>query len=247
VFRAAAALAVIFALGQTPLAAQRVLFIGNSLTYANDLPKLVETLARAKGVQIKTEMVAFPDFSLEDHWQQGDALRAIRRGGWSLVVLQQGPSAMPESQVLLREYVKRFDAEIRKAGGKTGLYMVWPSRARMQDFAGVGASYRAAAKEVGGLLFPAGEAWQAAWTRDSSLALYSPDGLHPSREGTYLAALVIATKAFGVSPMGMPAPGIAPATARLLQDVVLSIRDEFLSRMKIHPGWKYILLTRTQT
>ena len=219
-FRAAAVLAVFIALGQAPPAAQRVLFIGNSLTYANDLPKLVETLARARGLQVTSEMVALPDFSLEDHWQKGDALRAIRRGGWSLVVLQQGPSAMPESQVLLREYVKRFDAEIRKAGATTGVYMVWPSRARMQDFAGVSASYRAAAKDVGGLLFPAGDAWQAAWKRDSSLALYSADGLHPSREGTYLAALVIVTKAFGVSPIGLPAPELAPAKARLLQEVI---------------------------
>jgi hypothetical protein len=198
---------------------QRVLFIGNSLTFANDLPKMVESLARAKDVRVTAEMIAFPDYSLEDHWQRGDGVRAIRRGGWSLVVLQQGPSALHESQVLLREYVKRFDAEIRKAGAKTGVYMVWPSRSRMQDFDGVSASYSAAARDVNGLLFPVGDAWRAAWKRDPSLALYSADGLHPTREGTYLAALMIVTKAFGLSPMELPAAGISPATARLLQEV----------------------------
>ena len=68
--------------------------------------------------------------------------------------------------------------------------MVWPSRSRRGDFEGVSQSYRAAAKAVGGLLLPAGDAWRSAWAIDERLALYSPDGLHPSNAGTYLAAVV---------------------------------------------------------
>jgi hypothetical protein len=205
--------------GQAPPAEQRVLFIGNSLTYSNDLPALVATLARARGVRITCGSVAFPNYSLEDHWQRGDALREIKKG-WSLVVLQQGPSAAPESQVLLRENVKRFDKEIRDTAARTSLYMVWPSRTRMQDFEGVSHSYAAAAREVHGLLFPAGDAWRAVWARDASLELYGPDGLHPSPLGTYVAALVIVKTAFGISPQGLPAPGINAATAKIVQDAV---------------------------
>lgn len=205
---------------QTPPAEQRVLFIGNSLTYSNDLPGLVATLARAKGVRINCTSVAFPNYSLADHWQRGEALREIRRGGWSLVVLQQGPSAALDSQALLREYVKRFDREIKNRGGRTSLYMVWPSRARMQDFDGVSRSYAAAAKDVNAQLFPAGDAWRAVWAKDASLELYSPDGLHPSPLGTYVAALVIVKTAFGISPQGLPSPGIDAATAEIVQDAV---------------------------
>jgi hypothetical protein len=168
-------------------------------------------------------MVAFPDVSLEDHWQRGDAVRAIRRGGWSHVVLQQGPSALPESQKLLREYTRRFDAEIKAVKATTALYMVWPARARQQDFDGVSASYAAAARDVDGLLVPVGDAWQAAWKRDPRLALYSPDGLHPSRAGTYLAALVIVSRALGITPIGLPAEGVEPGTAKLLQEVAAAL------------------------
>jgi len=139
------------------------------------------------------------------------------------VVLQQGPSAAPESQVLLREYVSRFDKEIRGVGARTSLYMVWPSRTRMQDFAGVSRSYAAAAKDVNAQLFAAGDAWRAVWAKDASLELYSPDGLHPSPLGTYVAALVIVKTAFGISPQGLPAPGIDKAKAKALQDVVAGI------------------------
>jgi hypothetical protein len=195
----------------------RVLFIGNSLTSVNNLPALVATLARGAGKRVTCEAVVANDFSLEDHWQQGDAPKAIARGGWSFVVLQQGPSSLPESQVLLRDFTKRFDAEIRKAGARTALYMVWPSLARKQDFDGVSRSYTNAASDVGGVLLPVGDAWRAAWTRDASLALYGPDNFHPSAMGTYLAALVMVQKLFGVSPIGLPAPGIPEHAAKILQ------------------------------
>jgi hypothetical protein len=201
----------------------RILFIGNSLTYWNDLPAMVQSLAAAAKRRITCQMVAFPDVSLEDHWQRGDAVRAIRRGGWSHVVLQQGPSALPESQKLLREYTRRFDAEIKAVKATTALYMVWPARARQQDFDGVSASYAAAARDVDGLLVPVGDAWQAAWKRDPRLALYSPDGLHPSRAGTYLAALVIVSRALGITPIGLPAEGVEPGTAKLLQEVAAAL------------------------
>jgi hypothetical protein len=200
-----------------PQKTQRVLFIGNSLTHANELPELVQTLARAAGVDVACRSIARPDYSLEDHWNNGDALRSIREGGWSLVILQQGPSALAESQALLRDYAKRFDAEIKRSGARTALYMVWPAKARFQDFDGVSRSYTNAAADVGGLLLPVGDAWRVAWKLNPALALYSADGFHPSREGSFLAALVILQRAFGIAPTRVSAPGISPDVARLLQ------------------------------
>jgi hypothetical protein len=78
---------------------------------------MVCALARSTGLRPTCEAVAKPDFSLEDHWRDGTARQAIARG-WDVVVLQQGPSAQPASRRLLIEYVTRFDAEIRSAGGR---------------------------------------------------------------------------------------------------------------------------------
>jgi hypothetical protein len=186
----------------------RVLFIGNSLTYANDLPAMAEAIAAAEqGPRFECEVVALPNYSLEDHWNQGDAVRAIRRGGWSVVVLQQGPSALNESRALLVQYAKRFAAEIERVGAVPALYMVWPSRARSFDFERVSASYAAAAKAVGGVLLPAGDAWRKAWRLDPELALYGSDDFHPSRLGSILAALVIYRRLVSAT-----APGIVETT-----------------------------------
>jgi hypothetical protein len=204
----------------------RILFIGNSLTAWNDLPDMVMRLAMGAGhPQPLTRMVAVGGFSLEDHWNQGDARRAIGEGPWDVVVLQQGPSALPESQRLLVEFTTRFAAEIVKAGARPALYMVWPSQQRRRDFGGVSQSYRAAAKAVNGVILPAGDAWSLVLQRHRDLALYSDDGLHPTRAGSYLAALVIVQGLYHQSPIGLPPLGLSDADARQLQNAALDVRD----------------------
>ncbi len=189
-------------MSQDPL---NVLFIGNSLTYSNDMPAIVEALAKATGQQrLVYRMVASGGVSLEDHWKQGAVRKTIAQGGWDVVVLQQGPSALPESRVLLIEYSRKFAAEIRRAGGKPALYMVWPATSRFNDFDRVSESYRLAAEDIDGMLFPAGEAWRAGWRRDAQAAFYSRDGVHPTVLGSYLTALVIYEQLYGTLPASLP-------------------------------------------
>jgi hypothetical protein len=194
----------------------RLLFIGNSLTAANDLPATVAALANAAGARIDCTAIARPNFSLDDHWEDGEARRTIARGRWTFVVLQQGPSALPESRLRLEDAVVRFDRLIRGAGARTALYMVWPAADRSGDFAGVSRSYRSAAAKSGALLLAAGDAWRAAWQRDPSLPLYGPDRFHPSPLGSELAALVIVQGLTGRAP-----PGGALTAASPMQRAVL--------------------------
>jgi hypothetical protein len=199
----------------------RILFIGNSLTATNDLPAVLEAFARAQGVTIETEMVAFPEHSLQDHWARPEARRAISEGKWDFVVLQQGPSAMPQSQRLLREYVARFDAAIRSAGARTAVFMVWPSSGRINDLRRVIDSHRVAAADVNTMLLPVGDAWRRMWERDRTARLYGPDGFHPSGLGTYLSALVMYRQFTGRSVVGLPSPfsSFDPLVVRALQEV----------------------------
>src|SRR5690348_9051556 len=57
-----------------------VLFIGNSLTSANDLPGILEALAdSAHGQRIPTTTVAYGGFALGDHWVTGESQSQIAR------------------------------------------------------------------------------------------------------------------------------------------------------------------------
>jgi hypothetical protein len=184
-------------------AGERVLFVGNSLTEGNDLPLIVEALSRAGGRPFAVEAVTYGGYSLEDHWARGTQNR-IAGGGYRFVVLQQGPSALAESRVSLREWTRRFDTVIRQSGARTALYMVWPESDRPHAFPDVSDSYRLAAEDVGGILLPAGDAWIAAWRQSEGLELYGPDGFHPTLLGSYLAALAIYGGLTGASPVGLP-------------------------------------------
>ena len=186
----------------------RVLFIGNSLTYENNLPAMVEALAAQAGLQgaLICRGVARPNFGLEEHWSDGEALRGLQSGRWTHVVLQQGPTSLPDSRAVLRSYTKKFAFEIKARGAKTVLYGVWPPRARLAFQDAVTESYRLAAEDVGGAVVPVGEGWRAAWRRDPSLPLYGPDDFHPSPLGSYLAALMFFEHLTGRTPVGLPSP-----------------------------------------
>jgi len=217
--------------GTEPASGQslRLLFIGNSYTYFNELPALVKALGDSAGLHLEVESVTFGGVSLEDHWQEGTARARLAASRWDIVVLQQGPSSRPESRVLLLDYATRFNEEIRQAGGQPAFYSVWPAQSRPQDYDGARDSYALAADSLDGMLFPASEAWRAAWRRDGSLALYGPDGLHPTRLGSYLVGLVMVGELTGRSPVGLPARvevggaagytlDVPAGTARRLQD-----------------------------
>lgn len=221
-----------------------VLFIGNSLTAANELPGMVQSLADSAGdARLTTAAVTLGGAALEDHWAEGSALRAIDRGRWRFVVLQQGPSSLPESRVNLREWTRRFAERIRAIGAEPALYTVWPPADRRAFFADVIESYRLAAQDVRGVVLPVGQAWLAAWAHDSSLPLYGPDDFHPSVEGSYLAALVIYARLSGRSPVGLPTRfalptggvvRIPPHTAVLLQETAEHVVADALRSAKAH-------------
>lgn len=169
----------------------RVLFVGNSLTIYNDLPWIVAALSRGHELRIVSGMVALPGAALEDHWADGGARREIASGRWDVVIMQQGPSSLPASRASLIEWATRFAEEIRASGARPALWTVWPSAPRRAYFEDVIRSYRDAAAACHCELLPAGEAWREARRASRRVMLYDPDEVHPSEEGSYLAALVI--------------------------------------------------------
>lgn len=201
----------------TPKAApaRRLLFIGNSYTYFNNLPQMLTGLAQsAKPAQpFKTEMVTVGGATLKRLWEQGEALAAIKRGGWSFVVLQEqstlGSASMVDGKLQIAdpktfyEYARLFDAEIKKAGAQTVFYMTWARQNAPETQAQLTAAYSAIAKELRATLVPVGLAWEAALKKQPQLALHIADKSHPTAAGTYLAACVFYATLSSRTPAGL--------------------------------------------
>lgn len=204
-------------------AALRVLFVGNSFTYANDLPATFEAVALQAGLpRPKTAMVAFPNAALQDHLLEGTALARLAGEQWDFVVLQQGPSTLPESRDSLVAWTTQFAPHIRAAGAEPVLFMVWPGADQPGPLAACRASYAAAAVGVNGVFAPVGEAWQLALAERGTVSVVAGDQFHPAPAGTYVAAVVLLGAMTGVDPLTLPQsiPGmvnIPELTIRRLQ------------------------------
>jgi hypothetical protein len=205
------------ATGEEPL---RILFVGNSLTAENDLPAAVTRIAAEAGRRpVETRTIAPGGVSLEEHWASTGAREALAEEAWDAVVLQQGPSSLPESRAHLVSWATRWAEEARAHGARPALLAVWPEEERVSVLPDVIASYAAAAEASGAELLPAGAAWSAAWRRDPGLALYGFDGFHPSELGTELAALVVYAGLTGASPESLRLDDLVPAdAARILRE-----------------------------
>src|SRR5690348_11752013 len=184
-----------------------VLFVGNSLTYVNDLPATVRALGASMRDTIRVGSATAGGAALIDHLNGAtDAVAQINAGGWTHVVLQQGPTTTGgiclDSMLL---WTRMFDKIIRHAGAVPALFMVWPNGGSAAGFDAVHASYLLAAQQVNGVFLPAGDAWRTAWTMDPQLELYGPDHFHPAPAGSFLAALVIYERLTGRDVRTLPA------------------------------------------
>ena len=103
-----------------------ILFIGNSLTYYNNLPELVKQNAKKYDLKVKYEMVAKPNYAIVDHWAEGKVQKLITMKKFDYVILQQGPSSQNEGRQMLIEsgknYRKRLLEVVKMKGHARLLY-----------------------------------------------------------------------------------------------------------------------------
>jgi len=192
-----------------------MLFIGNSFTQRNNLPKLMAELAAERNVRIEHELVSVGGASLRTHWNARHAASLISTGGYDFVVLQE-QSALPiKNPQRMAENVRLFAEAIKTAGAKSVLYMTWARQNAPQAQQAITDAYNSIGKEVGALIVPVGTVWQAFLGEHDEPTLYDRDQSHPSLAGSYLAACVFFAKLLNSSPVGINAgPTGLDATVR---------------------------------
>jgi hypothetical protein len=193
----------------------RVLFLGNSYTYFNNVPAILSELAKAgHQCSVETRMVAPGGKTLKDHWESSASREALNSQAWNFVVLQDqstlGVNFYFEGQTrvggdeLFRPYAELWANEIRKHHATPVFYLTWARRATPVDQAALNYAYIQAAKTTRSLVAPVGLAWSRVRQTDPSIDLYYRDGAHPSTAGSYLAACTIYATIFGKSPVSLP-------------------------------------------
>ena len=198
----------------------KVLFIGNSYTYGNSLPRMVQELATKAGKSSETEMVAEGGRSLEWHCYNLDTANAIKKGGWDFVIMQDHSTYGIEAPEKLLNSAKKLISRIHSVcNAQPVLYLTWARKysPEMQDT--ITKSYTNAGTELKAEIAPVGVAWQMALKKSPELSLYQKDESHPNILGSYIAACVFYTTLFKESPIGL-------SNKITLSDGVTAVIDE---------------------
>lgn len=168
-----------------------LLFVGNSLTYTNDLPSLVKNYAELKGKDVDVEMLALPNYALVDHLADGVVQSMIHSTKFTHVIVQQGPSSQQEGRTLLLEAASDLKVLCEQNNSTLAFYMVWPAYENYHHFDGVIKNYTDAALLNGALLCPVGKKWKEYIDATGDLSYYGKDNFHPSLKGSEVASKVI--------------------------------------------------------
>lgn len=198
----------------------RVLFIGNSYTYVNNLPKLVADMAASTGDTLEYDMSAPGGFTLNYHYVFIQATREkIQAGGWDYVVLQEQSQVPATAPPYFYNWVYPFakllvdEVKLYNPCAETIFYMTWGrkngDRSRCPNPIGwsyfcyyhtmdsvLRARYMLMADSNKATVSPAGAVWRYMRANYPAIELYDADESHPSPAGSYAVACSFYTAIF---------------------------------------------------
>jgi len=234
---------------------KKILFIGNSYTYVNDLPKMISEMGASTGDSLIYDSNTPGGYTFQLHSTNATTLAKINAQKWDYVVLQEQSQlpSFPPSQVAVEcyPYARKLDSliHLNNPCTKVVFYMTWgrkygdasncanyPVICTYDGMQGrLRQSYLEMADNNEAVVAPAGMAWKASRAADSTLNLWSSDNSHPSLEGSYLTACTFYATIFQKTPVGLPPSGtLAPATATFLQNIAHNTVFDSLSNWNIN-------------
>jgi hypothetical protein len=199
---------------------KRVLFIGNSYTYVNNLPQMIADVANSNGDVLVFDSNTPGGCTLEQHSLNTTSLNKIMLGTWDDVVLQeqsQLPSfSNPEVATMVFPFAHKLDSIILKYNpcAETVFYMTWGRKngdasncavwPPVCTYNGMDSllhlRYVQMAADNHGVVSPVGALWKYIRQNFPAIELYSADESHPSVAGTYAAACSFYATVFKKNP-----------------------------------------------
>lgn len=197
--------------------AYRVMLVGNSLTYTNNLPALLRAVGASQGIRIETETWAAPGGTLAERMKDGHVTASLQARPVDVVVMQeQGgklAACMASAQqrkapcaASVRAY-EQVALQVAKTQGRTLLFATWGPDKRWQGR--LDRSLRMIAEKSGGTVFNAAGALTALQEAQPGIALF-PDGTHPSTQASLTLALALYRDITGQAPIARDLRVTAP-------------------------------------
>jgi len=178
---------------------KKVLFIGNSFTYFNDLPKMLEEISEGL---LSCDSVTMGGAYLHEYadpeHELGQQVRKKTKEFWDAVILQEQSFNPIGNQ---QDFVDSAGVVAGLfPGSAIYMYQTWSYEEGTEKLETTGltfaemtkklkVAYEIAAEAVGGVCVPVGSGFAKAVNLDPEIKLYVPeDNYHPLPTGSYIAA-----------------------------------------------------------
>ncbi len=186
--------------------ALKVLFVGNSLFYAGELPEVFAALVKAQDstARLKVTEVGGSNYALSDHLKEKLAQETIQQHGpWDVVILGEQSSKAYNNVEECFPDAKAFDTMVRAVKARPVIFEVWTGSSNQDYYYDHEACKKLVAftKEEA---VPAGTALMYANQYKIKTDLLDKDNHHLGKGGLYLVACVLYAKLYRRSPEGLP-------------------------------------------
>ena len=181
----------------------RVLFVGNSYVYYNNLAQMIGLITDSMDTKIICKKSTVGAATLGQHWNGARGLKSkqiIAANKFDIVVIQDNSMWPLEHKDSLLTYGQLFCNYIRANGAKPYLYNTWAREKTPETQSKINEVYNALAAAENAVNVPVGSSFDLARKTFPSMNLFHPDGSHPSAVGTFLIALNFIKKITGTLP-----------------------------------------------
>jgi len=184
---------------------RRILIIGNSRTYFNDMPEMVRSISDSASDPNKLEISlrAFPGATFEEHWSDPKT-QAVLAETWDDAIMQSESAAesSPETDKSFRTFGKLLGKALRLRSGKPRIVVNWVYGPESWDDGDPDGSGREAyyhdnesatselSSTFNGHTIDVASVWRRVEREHPEIRL-TQDGNHPTVAGSYLFALLL--------------------------------------------------------
>ncbi len=222
-------------LGGKVLAAEpplNILFIGNSFTHMNSMPKMFDRIATSNKQKVHVEMSAKSNHTFKMHCERPEMFDKIKSRKWDYVIIQGFSRELIDDYSYIDTacipYFNEIVDSIYISNPCTSilLYETWGYKNglndsthvmtfdAMTDFIERGYKYLSELYNIP--IVPVGKVWQDVTNKHKGINLYAEDLAHPSQYGSYLVACSFYTAIFKKSADDSFTDGLDPVKIKAI-------------------------------
>jgi len=234
--------------------AVKILFIGNSYTHMNEMPKIVQKMADNANRDVIVEYNTQSDGSFRVHSERPDMYEAISKRNWDYVILQGFSRELSHSKAHIDTATVPFINKIVNAVYENNqcsqvlFYMTWGYENGYGEREEVNTYNKMADRIANGYEYlsnlydsptvPVGLVWKEI-KKLNKMDLYAPDRAHPSKIGSYLIANTFYQAIFYDVPDKLYSSNLKKKSAKLINRTV----DQYLANNFDYEGGKHDLFS----